>query len=88
MAMRATGGRVTKQSPAALLYGRELRLPQQMIDPRVPRARHNKLEGCDSKACTKYNAQQGGRARTAQPTSASATAKAQQVAPRAADKGW
>eukprot|EP00962_Isochrysis_galbana_P028705 scaffold9108_cov152-Isochrysis_galbana.AAC.3 len=36
MAMRATGGRVTKQSPAALLYGRELRLPQQMIDPRVP----------------------------------------------------
>jgi hypothetical protein len=36
MAMRATGGRVTKQSPAALLYGRELRLPSQLIDPRVP----------------------------------------------------
>jgi hypothetical protein len=36
MAMRATGGRVTKQSPAPLLYGRELRLPSQLIDPRVP----------------------------------------------------
>jgi hypothetical protein len=38
MSMRATGGRVTKQSPAALLYGRELRLPAQLIDPRVPAA--------------------------------------------------
>jgi hypothetical protein len=35
MAMRATAGRVTKMSPAALLYGRELRLPAQLADPRA-----------------------------------------------------
>jgi hypothetical protein len=35
MAMRATAGRVTKMSPAALLYGRELRLPAQLVDPRT-----------------------------------------------------
>jgi hypothetical protein len=35
MAMRATAGRVTKMSPAPLLYGRELRLPAQLVDPRT-----------------------------------------------------
>jgi hypothetical protein len=35
MAMRATAGRVTKMSPAALLYGRESRLPAQLVDPRT-----------------------------------------------------
>jgi hypothetical protein len=35
MAMRATAGRVTKMSLAALLYGRELRLPAQLVDPRT-----------------------------------------------------
>jgi hypothetical protein len=38
MAMCATCGRVTKQSPAALLCGRELRLPSQLIDPKNPAA--------------------------------------------------
>ena len=33
MSYRATPHRVTKQSPAALLYGRELRLPSQIADP-------------------------------------------------------
>ena len=33
MSYRATPHRVTQQSPAALLYGRELRLPAQMADP-------------------------------------------------------
>jgi hypothetical protein len=35
MAMRATVGRVTKMSPATLLYGRELRPPAQLVDPRT-----------------------------------------------------
>jgi hypothetical protein len=35
MAMRATAGRVTKMSPTDLLYGRELRLPAQLVDPRT-----------------------------------------------------
>jgi hypothetical protein len=35
MAMRATAGRLTKLSPAALLYGCELRLPAQLVDPRT-----------------------------------------------------
>jgi hypothetical protein len=35
MAMRATAGRVTKMSPAALLYDRELRLPAQLVNPRT-----------------------------------------------------
>jgi hypothetical protein len=35
MAMRAAAGRVTKMSPAALLYGRELRLPAQLVDLRT-----------------------------------------------------
>jgi hypothetical protein len=35
MAMRATAGRVTKMSPAALLYGRELHLPAQLVDHRT-----------------------------------------------------
>src|SRR6056297_684340 len=34
MAMRASAGRITRESPAALLYGREIRLPAQINDPR------------------------------------------------------
>ena len=32
--MRTTAERVTRQSPASLLYGRELRLPAQISGPR------------------------------------------------------
>ncbi len=35
MSYRATAHRVTRRSPAALLYGRELRLPAQLGDPRA-----------------------------------------------------
>mmetsp|Transcript_28760 Transcript_28760/g.88161 ORF Transcript_28760/g.88161 Transcript_28760/m.88161 type:complete len:771 (-) Transcript_28760:1052-3364(-) len=33
MSMRASANRITRMSPAALLYGRELRLPAQLSDP-------------------------------------------------------
>jgi len=35
MSMRASPNRLTSQSPASLLYGRELRLPSQIGDPRA-----------------------------------------------------
>jgi len=35
MSMRASPNRLTSQSPALLLYGRELRLPSQIGDPRT-----------------------------------------------------
>ena len=38
MAYRATPHRVTKESPAMLLYGREMRLPQQIGMPQDPPA--------------------------------------------------
>ena len=36
MSYRATPNRITGQSPALLLYGRELRLPSQLSDPQPP----------------------------------------------------
>ena len=35
MSMRASPNCLTSQSPASLLYGRELRLPSQIGDPRA-----------------------------------------------------
>jgi hypothetical protein len=79
MAMRATGGRVTKQSPAALLYGRELRLPSQLIDPRVPASvEFTKSMSDGPKAYRQYVEQLNAHLRLAWLTALEATQDAQE----------
>lgn len=79
MSMRATGGRVTKQSPASLLYGRELRLPAQMMDPRVPAAVKYDESATDvPKAYQQYVEKLNSHLRLAWKTALEATQEAQE----------